>query len=290
MSGTEQLLGQKLQAARLAKNITQQQLCQRVDLSYSTLTKIERGAIKTPSVFTVAKICAVLGVSLDDLMGAVVQGYSTQPNHPAEHSNQKVSKTGVRFLYMDVNNCLVHFTQMAFHKIAEDYGLSSGQVESAFWHYNEAANRGKMSIDKFNQKFAARLGVKNLRWEDYYLDATQAIKPAQDVLIWASKHYKIGLLSNHTDTLIEGLLAKGTLPDLEYDAIIDSSKTGFIKPEPEIYQLALQVADVRPEEILFVDDSRENLIAAESLGWQVLWFDDFYAQQSAANVRNALEF
>ena len=39
-------LGKALQLARLSKGLTQQQLCQRADLSYSTLAKIERGAIK----------------------------------------------------------------------------------------------------------------------------------------------------------------------------------------------------------------------------------------------------
>ncbi len=286
MGRDEQKLGVAIQKARQAKNMTQQQLCEKADLSYSTLTKIERGAIKAPSIFTVASLCRILNISLDELLGTVVQGHNTL--QPAD--SKKTSKTGVRFLYMDLNGCLVHFYQHAFLEISQEFGLSSGQVEAAFWHFNDTANRGKMTLDEFNQAFAERLGVESIAWQDYYLRAAEPIKEAQEVLRWASDHYKVGLLTNITESLVEGLLAKGTLPDVEYDAIIDSSKVGHIKPELEIYQIAIEQSGVKPEEILFVDDSRANLSAAESLGMQVLWFDDFSAEASADKIREYLEY
>jgi transcriptional regulator with XRE-family HTH domain len=42
-------LGKTLQAARQKAGLTQQELCNQAELSYSTLAKIERGAIKSPS-------------------------------------------------------------------------------------------------------------------------------------------------------------------------------------------------------------------------------------------------
>ena len=51
--GLEVALGKHLQAARQRASMTQQQLCQKAGLSYSTLAKIERGAIKAPSIFTI---------------------------------------------------------------------------------------------------------------------------------------------------------------------------------------------------------------------------------------------
>lgn len=286
MGEGEKRLGDAIQKARQAKNMTQQQLCEKADLSYSTLTKIERGAIKAPSVFTVASLCNILELSLDELLGTVVQRQSES----SASDSKKTSKSGVRFLYMDLNGCLVHFYQHAFLQIAEDFGLSSGQVESAFWHYNDSANRGGLSLEQFNEKLSSRLGIKNLHWENYYLDAVQPVEQAREVLVWASKHYKVGILTNITESLVEGLLANGTLPDLEYDAIIDSSKVGHIKPELEIYQIAIEQSGVSANEILFVDDSRANLSAAESLGMQVLWFDDFAGDQSAQKIRDCLEF
>ena len=65
----EKSLGKLLQEARQAGGLTQQQLCHQANLSFSTLTKIERGAIKSPSIFTVQSIANALGVGLDEIMG-----------------------------------------------------------------------------------------------------------------------------------------------------------------------------------------------------------------------------
>ena len=44
-------LGKVLATARRKCALTQQQLCSQTGIAYSTLTKIERGAIKKPNVF-----------------------------------------------------------------------------------------------------------------------------------------------------------------------------------------------------------------------------------------------
>src|ERR1700749_226310 len=95
----EQGLGKRLQAARQAAGLTQQQLCQKANLSFSTLTKIERGAIKAPSIFTIQAIAGAVGLSLDQLVGA----------SPALARDVHKTKSGVSFVYFDVNGCLVRF-------------------------------------------------------------------------------------------------------------------------------------------------------------------------------------
>jgi FMN phosphatase YigB (HAD superfamily) len=90
--------------------------------------------------------------------------------------------------------------------------------------------------------------------------------------------------------LIPALFNKGLLPDVEYDAIIDSSQTGYIKPEPEIYELAAEKTGIKPESLLLVDDSRSNLMAAARLGWHVLWFDDNDPEESVSRIKKTLEF
>lgn len=74
-----------------------------------------------------------------------------------------------------------------------------------------------------------------------------------------------------------------------YEAIIDSSQVKAIKPEEKVYQIATERAGCPPEEILFVDDSRVNLMAAQKQGWRVLWFDDYRPDESVARIQSALE-
>jgi FMN phosphatase YigB (HAD superfamily) len=276
----EQSLGKVLQAARVAAGLTQQELCQKADISYSTLAKIERGAIKSPSVFTIQRLGEVFGLSLDELLGGAKEQKTKTRGH---------SKTGVSFVYFDINGCLVRFFHRAFVRIAEDTGAPADGIESVFWHYNDAVCRGELTIEEFNQLFAEQLGLDVMDWREYYLNAVDPISEMQEVVAWAGEHYRIGLLSNIMPGFIDEMMKRGILPRLSYDVVIDSSVVGAIKPERRMYEIAEEKAGVPPSEILLVDDSRANLMAAERMDWHVLWFDDFRPAESAEHVKNALE-
>jgi FMN phosphatase YigB (HAD superfamily)/DNA-binding XRE family transcriptional regulator len=268
-------LGKLLQRARQKAGLTQQQLCHQAGLSYSTLAKIERGAIK-------AQIAGVLGVSLDQLIGAPKTAVTTKP--------KKQSKSGVRFVYFDVNGCLVRFFHRAFTRIAEVADMPSDVVETAFWHHNDDVCRGKMSIEEFNRQLGAKFELTNFDWRDYYLEAVEPIREMNELLEWASEHYRVGLLTNIMPTQIQTMISKGMIPDVSYDAIIDSSSVGAIKPEAKIFEIAQKEAGVSTGEILLVDDARPNIMAAEKQGWHVLWFDDYEPKASISRIRKALEF
>lgn len=274
----EQSLGRHLQSARVTAGLTQQELCQRANISYSTLAKIERGAIKAPSVFTIQRIAEVLGISLDQLMG------SFGPALPGKAR----SRSGITFVYFDINGCLVRFFHHAFTELANETGKPADEIETTFWHYNDAVCRGELPLDDFNRIMAEQLH-HIVDWKSYYMRAVATIPEMHELARWASEHYKVGLLSNIMPGFIPDMITSGLLPDITYDAIIDSSVVGAIKPEPQIYQIAQERAAVPPEEILFIDDSRTNIMAASQLGWKVLWFDDFRPEESVARARQALE-
>lgn len=273
-------MGKRLQEARQQAGLTQQQLCHQANLSFSTLTKIERGAIKAPSIFTIQAIAGALGVGLDELVGQA---------GAAPGRKLLKTKSGVSFVYFDMNGCLVHFYQRAFAKLAEATGARSDVVESAFWHFNDDVCRGTLSLNDFNARLAERLGVNGVDWQEYYMSTIEPIEQMQELLKWASERYKVGLLTNTMPGFVSIMRRTGKLPAVKYDAIIDSSAVGAIKPEPKVYEIAQEQAGCPPEEILLIDDSRTNLMAAEKQGWHVLWFDDSRSDESAARAEEALE-
>lgn len=275
----EKGLGKRLQLARQAAGLTQQQLCQKANLSFSTLTKIERGAIKSPSIFTVEAIANALGTSLDKLIG----------HSPTPDRKFLTTKSGVKFIYFDVNGCLVHYYQRAFSRLATAIGVSSDQVETAFWHQNDDVCRGTITMKEFNDYIAQRLGVDSVDWMKYYLETVEPIKEMQELLKWASERYKVGLLTNIMPSQLKAMTAAGALPNIDYDVVIDSSEIGVIKPESKIFEIAQERAAVPSSEILLIDDARANVVAAEKHGWNVLWFDDVRLEESVERVRLALQ-
>lgn len=278
-STEEKKLGKRLQEARQAAGLTQQTLCQKAGLSYSTLAKIERGAIRTPSIFTIQSIATALGVSLDELVGSP----------PPQARQRGVSKGGVRFVYFDVNGCLVRFYYQAFTRIGADYDIPADAVETAFWHFNDQICRGRMTMAEFNAAFERRLGITSFDWPAYYLEAAKPMPGIHELVVWASQHYGIGLLTNIMPGLLRQMREQSLIPAVDYDAIVDSSDVHLLKPERAMYELAGARANCLPEEILFIDDSRANLMAAEKLGWHVMWFDGLRPEETISRAREALE-
>lgn len=275
----EKGLGVRLQEARKAAGLTQQELCQKSGLSYSTLAKIERGAIKSPSIFTIQQIAASLQTTVDALLGIG----STTPT-------KQRSKTGISFVYFDVNGCLVHWMERSFSLIAADTGVPSDLVQETYLRYNSSVCRGDMPMAEFNATLADSFEVESFDWSQYYLKAISSIGPATELLHWVSKYYQVGLLTNIMPGLLDTMRAQGLIPDVSYDAIVDSSVVGSIKPERLIYDYAAQHANVEPSSILLIDDTLINLEKAEKVGWQTLHFDDTDPVRSVQTVKKTLEF
>lgn len=278
----EKGLGQRLQAARKAAGMTQQELCHQAKLSYSTLAKIERGAIKSPSIFTIQNVAAALNVGMDALLGMASSG------PVAAAPSKLVAQNGVRFVYFDINGCLVRFFHAAFARLAADSGARADEVENIFWHYNDAVCRGELSMDEFNAIYAKRLGLKRLDWLPYYLAAVEPIQDMHELVQWTAERYRIGLATNIMPGFVQAMQQRRLLPDVAFESIIDSSQVGAIKPERAIYEAATAKAGLPPQEIMLIDDDRSNLMAAERFGWHVLWFDDYRTTESVQRIREAL--
>jgi FMN phosphatase YigB (HAD superfamily)/DNA-binding XRE family transcriptional regulator len=279
----EKTLGKRLQLARKRAGLTQQELCQKAGLSYSTLAKIERGAIKAPSVFTVAHIALVTGVSVEDLL-------EMGSGSPAPANSKKRSKSGVTFVYFDVNGTLVRYYHRAFTEIANLSETSVEIVESIFLHYDGAACRGLMKNEEVDKAIAAEIGMPDFSWQRYYLSNVEATPGAAELLSWAAENYDVGLLTNNWLGFTEEMLQKGIIPRLNYAAVVESAKSGCFKPEAKIYELAQQLTGVPSNEILLVDDNPAYIAGAEKAGWQTEIFDENNPAGSIARIKQSLSF
>jgi putative hydrolase of the HAD superfamily len=67
---------------------------------------------------------------------------------------------------------------------------------------------------------------------------------------------------------------EGRFPDLDaFDAVLEASRLGVLKPEPAAFLAAARVLGEQPSRILFVDDLAANLNGAESVGMHTQLFD-----------------
>lgn len=150
------------------------------------------------------------------------------------------------------------------------------------------ASRGNMSA----RDFWLSVGVPP-ESEDAYLMGHKLIDGLIEYLNWArSIGYGIGCISNDLSVWSGKLREKFELCSFISPWIV-SADIGVRKPERRIYQAFLAAADVRPDDVLFIDDRIKNLDAAKELGIKTVMFvregavcsDEHIVCRSYADVR-----
>lgn len=84
--------------------------------------------------------------------------------------------------------------------------------------------------------------------------------------------HKTGLISNAWGDLRDFIVREKF--DDAFDKMIISAEVGAMKPEPKIFQIALQQFGVKPEEAVFVDDFYVNIEGCEKVGIRGIHFKD----------------
>lgn len=84
--------------------------------------------------------------------------------------------------------------------------------------------------------------------------------------------YKTGLISNAWSDLRE-FIVREKFGDA-FDDMIISAEVGAMKPEPKIFQVALERFGVKPKEAVFVDDFPVNIEGCEKVGIRGILFTE----------------
>jgi epoxide hydrolase-like predicted phosphatase len=82
---------------------------------------------------------------------------------------------------------------------------------------------------------------------------------------------KTGLISNAWSGLRQIIQTHFPIIDA-FDTLVISAEEKLMKPDPRIYQLALDRLDVRADEAIFLDDVMVNIDACNALGMQGVYF------------------
>jgi FMN phosphatase YigB (HAD superfamily) len=88
--------------------------------------------------------------------------------------------------------------------------------------------------------------------------------------------------------MFKAIKSRSLLPNINWEVVVDSSLEGFAKPQPEIYLLAQERIGLKPENILFIDNSEKNIMAAKKIGWKTMLYDPLQPSQSNEKIRQAL--
>ncbi len=104
--------------------------------------------------------------------------------------------------------------------------------------------------------------------------------------------YKLGCITNNVKLLEKDIREDSNAVAskeamLLFDHIIESSKVGIRKPNPEIYKMSCNALKVNPSDCIYLDDLGINLKPARELGMTTIKVID--PEEAINEVRNLLE-
>jgi epoxide hydrolase-like predicted phosphatase len=146
-----------------------------------------------------------------------------------------------------------------------------GGTDDTAWYRLE---RGEISLEEFREWGLAEGASRG--WD---LDLAEFLRLLIDCDLRADIVERVGrlrrdgyrtlLITNNVREFSADWRAKLPVDEL-FEFVIDSSEVGMRKPEPRIFQLALDKLGVAPEEAVLLDDIGVNVEAARAMGMHAI--------------------
>ncbi|MCR9104264.1 MAG: HAD family phosphatase [Gammaproteobacteria bacterium] len=144
------------------------------------------------------------------------------------------------------------------------------------WHRVE---RGEITLESARERIMALGAAQALHvdiWEVFMAMAENGGGLRTELVDYVKK---IGAAGMATGIITNNVLEfkdhwRGMLPvDELFGFVIDSSEVGMRKPNPAIFELALETAGLGPEQVIFLDDFEGNVLAARALNIESILVD-----------------
>jgi len=208
-----------------------------------------------------------------------------------EHNRLLDQFTEIEWIIFDFGGVIINVDFKLTHEAFKALGIDNldqkftQTTQSGFFDRLEIAHA---SPDEFR---AAIRKESNLSLSDQQIDAAWNVMLLDiprfriDILLELKKKYKIALLSN--TNLIHYNYYRADLEKIygyqTFDQIFDktffSHQIELRKPNKDIYEFVTSQVGTRTSQILFIDDTFKNIEAAQSYGWNTIFWKGFELDQ-----------
>ena len=183
----------------------------------------------------------------------------------------------IEAIIFDLGKVICPFSHHAVcEKLTKYSPLTADQIYQEIFKsgLEEKFDEGKIPPQRFYQEVTSVIKAKISLTAFYQIWVTIfSLDEEVAKIVEELKTYKRYLLSNTNEWHFRYLIS--AFPILqEFDGYILSFEIGVRKPKPAIYQQVLKVCEREASQCLYIDDIKENVVAAENLGFQTIHFID----------------
>jgi len=190
----------------------------------------------------------------------------------------------IKAIVFDFAGVLV--TPEGFNEFSKELSLESGVdselIHRVFKKYWDELKVSKIGLKKALKFFLLDVGLKANQWRDIRKRLCNYHEPNLGVLSILSllkENYNLYIISNY-DTYLFRKYSWRLKFWKYFKKYFISDKVGYAKPGTEIYQYFLKKTGYLPEECLFIDDKKENVLSANKLGFNVIQYTSFSSFKS----------
>ncbi len=185
----------------------------------------------------------------------------------------------MRFILFDIGNVLVRYDhQRTVAALSTLYGTTPTQLLAVYSEIGRSFGMGDMSpaqiVELLNRRFATTSSLEAFTAAFCVGLARDDVALAYAASLQVDGELAVGAISNTNAVHVAWLDAH--VPELnQFELVIMSNEVGLLKPDPDIFALALEILDAQPAQVLYVDDLAENVEAAQRLGIRAIHHHDW---------------
>lgn len=153
-------------------------------------------------------------------------------------------------------------------------GVEISRLKAAFSRHNSDLTLGKTTYSRIWQQVCDELGSKldiSLLHEAF--ESTPMNAGMFSLARQLRHNYSVGIITDNKKDRIDHLKTTQNLSAL-FNPIVVSAEIGTDKESAEIFLYALNLSSVSPEESVFIDNNKDNLVAPNALGFKTVFHDD----------------
>ncbi|MCB0123817.1 MAG: HAD family phosphatase [Caldilineaceae bacterium] len=176
----------------------------------------------------------------------------------------------MKAVLFDLGRVLVDYDHQAtVAAVAAQTEAGLAAVQALMTTHATALGVGDLNAEEFYQLLVAEVGLRSdfLDFIDCY---AQGIQRNESALAYAVELQQrpgvtVAVLSNTNDAHVRWL--DQHVPELiEFELVMMSNEVAVLKPDAAIFELAMELLNVLPEQCIFIDDIAANVVAAQQLG------------------------
>jgi epoxide hydrolase-like predicted phosphatase len=157
---------------------------------------------------------------------------------------------------------------------SEKFCIDKNLFREVFYQYITIFQKNEIAEEKMWEEISIKLNVKkpNITWREVVNNVFVQKNEVFELIKTLKKKYKTAVLTN-TEVAVVDYFHENKLNEY-FDELVFSCIEKGVKPEKEIYIIALNKLNCKPEETIFIDDRIENIEGANKLGINSILFKD----------------